>query len=95
MSAHTPGPWAMTQNPVDVSIHSDRRLIAGVRLGKGTRAGEDAANARLIAAAPDIFHALELFVSAVSTNGEFHALSHELEVGRKALGAARGEEVQS
>ncbi len=45
-------------------------------------------------AAPALLTALELFVTAVSTNGAFRPLSHELEVGRAAIAAAQGEEVR-
>ena len=91
MSAHTPGPWQTTQNPVDITVHSDRRLVAGVRLGKGPRGAEDEANARLIAAAPALLEALEELYEEAYRG--FDPLAGLLVDARAAIAAARGEEV--
>ncbi len=95
MSAHTPGPW-------EVWVF-DRTAQTCVRTGPRERAGliatctgeERDANALLIAAAPALLTALELFVTAVSTNGAFRPLSHELEVGCAAIAAATEGTVKS
>lgn len=66
MSAHTPGPW--TINP---TVHADRRNIFAVGdqpfhigtlvSGSRTKLATLDANARLIAAAPDLLEALKGF----------------------------------
>jgi hypothetical protein len=58
---HTPGPWTTRESPehwgrVDVIIHSEATDVATAWQG-GTEANR--ANAKLIAAAPDLLEALE------------------------------------
>ena len=61
MSGHTPGPWrvqkhhrASTFEP-ELSIDADKRFIADI--GLPPKDSEDRANARLIAAAPELLKA--------------------------------------
>lgn len=56
MTTHTPGPWCAQGN----SVTASGRSVAVVR-GRGSRAELDA-NARLIAAAPDLLAALRLML---------------------------------
>lgn len=51
---HTPGPWHVAN---DVQIRSEKHQIAKVWM---MRNGEGNANARLIAAAPDLLEALQM-----------------------------------
>lgn len=62
MSKHTPGPWTHTGREFNDVYDSDGQLIAvalHLRVGKPERSvAQTAANARLIAAAPDLLEAL-------------------------------------
>lgn len=49
------------------------------------------ANAHLIAAAPDLYHALEDLQKAVVANDLWHGLEDELSAASAALAKARGE----
>ena len=67
---HTPGPWCVEHLPDDgPSIHTDEagiaRRIAGVDMGgwRKTSRKEAEANARLIAAAPELLEALRDLLS--------------------------------
>lgn len=61
MAQHTPGPWAIDQNYGSGCLHvwSPRREIAVARVSDDHPRAEDYANARLIAAAPDLLAALQ------------------------------------
>ena len=60
MSAHTPGPWFAEDDNGSWSIHSDHDTLGGcIAVAYSFRAE---ANARLIAAAPDLLAALRLIV---------------------------------
>lgn len=103
MSKHTPGPWAYSADFSDYdSIHTDFRLDAGDMeiiggcgcCGSPTISSE--ADARLIAAAPEILKALEY---AVEIYGRFGAVVNEphnpgewIEQARAAIAKAKGGE---
>ena len=86
---HTPGPW----EAIGASVHSDgREIVCGLH---NTRSAEDAerrANARLIAAAPELLAALEQVVArfrpVACSAGEIVAIVD----AEAAIAAARGEE---
>ncbi|HET7624396.1 MAG TPA: hypothetical protein VFM25_03955 [Verrucomicrobiae bacterium] len=60
---HTPGPWTIrTDYPYHNIVSNDGRLIAETMLGSQT--DEDKANARLIAAAPDLLASCKALVAA-------------------------------
>ena len=82
MSAkHTPGPWRV-YGDCDV-LGRDGDLIAGVH---GYDAGEDEANAALIAAAPDLARALaDLLADAVEMGLDDSPVSGSLIEARDAL----------
>ena len=63
---HTPGPWSIRQESV-WSVGTDHEMTA---LVYGCTDTEEEANARLIAAAPDLLEALKLAQSAVA---DFHS----------------------
>lgn len=65
MSAHTPGPWIVLPESLGSIVTADKRLdIAQAHATKAVRTSADhaerMANARLIAAAPELLAALEL-----------------------------------
>ncbi len=77
MTKHTPGPWRIDDDPDPITSYFVQVLasegrIAEVILHSGERAGEGDANARLIAAAPnlrDVAEALILFHSGDPWDG--------------------------
>jgi len=95
MSKHTPGPWAVDELVDGYNIHapasdcfvataSDPEMVWGA-IGRE----EDA---RLIAAAPELFEALEATASLLEKLG--HISDNSLTVGaaRAAIAKAKGEE---
>lgn len=94
MSTHTPGPWKAFYAPHALGVQSARSDIAWVRfVGKGLldtdRTEEtDRANARLIAAAPDLLAALDGLLSLYRAQwGENEATT----AAHNAIAKARGE----
>jgi hypothetical protein len=96
MSAHTPGPWAVHK--------STRRLTFDVYAGEDGcyRVGEvsnhnafpqNAANARLIAAAPQLLEALAAIVSSLAEQDEEGLIEHAepMQKARAAILAATTE----
>ena len=94
---HTPGPWAVWPHLDSYHIRGQEKDIAFTRPATETHMGkEEQANARLIAAAPDLLAALEELVQASydSVNGKQYAPYHVEELGRAtvAIAKARGGE---
>lgn len=89
MSKHTPGPWEVSKmTPVRVDTQDGSIVVnwtCNKDDGKTDRLAE--ANARLIAAAPLMYEALEEVVGAFA-DGEVD--SHIIEIARAALQAAKG-----
>ncbi len=67
MTQHTPGPWAVTEGYLWRGIRAPSRVIADMRIVGGVVENEVQANARLIAAAPDMLAALQAI--AAETTG--------------------------
>jgi hypothetical protein len=97
MSAHTPGPWSASgQGCAYVLGGNPSFVVADCNADRPHRA-EDFANARLIAAAPDLLAALEACVDAMRNGlpgrekachpGRTLAYKH----GRAAIAKARGQ----
>lgn len=95
MSAHTPGPWHIQDDHGKrwIETNGNDDTIAEIhrrrRMGSVYSCEEADANARLIAAAPDLLEALEEFMA----HGE-QAFGHDFEVmvkARAAIAKARGE----
>lgn len=68
MSEHTPGPWVIDSENVDLFTQNQSRMwinATGMHIGyvDGPRTSERIANARLIAAAPEMYEALEMFLA--------------------------------
>lgn len=79
---HTPGPWAI------LDLEKIKRIyVAGGNIICDVRGDEQQANARLIAAAPDLFEALELFI--LLKDGK--PSSERFEKGSAAIAKAKGE----
>lgn len=66
MSTHTPGPWTAIHNKWPIPHDDDWCVVGEQEEVIATRIGE--ANARLIAAAPDLLAALKSVVGRYKTN---------------------------
>ena len=85
MTKHTPGPWAIRNG---VQIRSERDQIAKVWM---MRQGEGKANARLIAAAPELLEALKTLVHEVSSQpGSLDAFEDEINAAVAVIVKAEG-----
>ena len=90
---HTPGPWHMGAGNGEGSIFADNgrtRLEIGgttlypiAQIGRGWNEAEDEANARLIAAAPEMLAALQSLTHPMASDED---LSHALAVIAKVKG---------
>ena len=101
MNKHTPGPWNATKfNPVtgdidDCYLYVEPGIAVIERKVKG-RDQYDAANARLIAASPDLLEALE-YVADIDVSGTDDSvirfiLAAAQHKARSAIASARGDE---
>jgi hypothetical protein len=102
MSAHTPGPWHVERDGDETMVWSGRTEqqaqwaiadVCGTASGiVGLRLGEGIANARLIAAAPDLLAALKA-IAAIQYNrldAEQGELSQHVEIAKAAIAKAEG-----
>jgi hypothetical protein len=87
MSKHTPGPWH-TAGEQGVQIRSAKDQIAKVWTMRGN---EWKANARLIAAAPELLEALKEIVDAADGAG-WEQLDPSFKKARAAIAKATGEQ---
>jgi hypothetical protein len=84
---HTPGPWVARQSahgPIDIFDSQERDVVTVY--GGGVPSEHKQANARLIAAAPELLDALKAMDAAICEGFETQAGRM---AGRKALIAAR------
>lgn len=94
MSKHTPGPWTAYDNAAYgtaiMAGSATGQYVASVQKYVGLSLETYQANARLIAAAPDMLEALKLY-DAVMTEawGEFDALPDEYSARRRCWTAIR------
>jgi len=72
MTQHTPGPWAVTEGYLWRGIRAPSRVIADMRIVGGVVENEVQANARLIAAAPDMLAALQDIMAESSRDDDDH-----------------------
>lgn len=91
---HTPGPWAIEGDPTKTCsqiVEQDGDEIAVMSVGRGMEI--DAANAYLIAAAPDLYAELENIALATPNLWEnpSHFRAWAQNRARHALAKARGE----
>lgn len=85
---HTPGPWTANTAPLAPIITAGPKAIA-----RSYQVGDDgAANARLIAAAPDLLAALQALLFAADspalTEADRYMLSQPVEMARAAIAKA-------
>jgi hypothetical protein len=102
MKTHTPGPWHLnTLETVLYSVHANRGCVAEISRGTMNEvpANEIEANARLIAAAPELLAALEALIDAASwtptDNWRIGPMDSskggKMEMARKAIAKAKGQ----
>jgi len=92
MSAHTPGPW-QTVESLDEAGHFSVHGTDGVpvcRLGGNHTNINAAANAALIAAAPDMLVILQSLVNTLGGGGGIPAYRGQVERARAAIVKATG-----
>ena len=90
MSKHTPGPWrymAGTHSHYD----SEGKAIARVYGPRGIDCSRRDANARLIAAAPDLLEALKGMLSRTDGQAIYNFMEPQREAARAAIAKATGE----
>lgn len=85
MSKHTPGPWSRDKNDSLCSPDGRQVYVWNSGLGNSYRSDETDANARLIAAAPELLEALEAMLPGAE------AMGWETSKARAAIAKARGE----
>lgn len=98
MSKHTPGPWLTTESTehwgrVNVTVQAAFTANEIATAWQGTT-DVNRANARLIAAAPDLLEALELMLDRFRDTEGSHGQWEEeaTENARAAIAKARGEQ---
>ena len=79
MTKHAPGPWAIREGHAYIAIRSGAGVWADVRIAGGITE-QDRANARLIAAAPDMAQALRdlLALHIAHHNHPHHGRAREI-----------------
>lgn len=70
MSKHTPGPWRVVQDPTNLSLQVYGQTLALFECWRRSDEQTELANARLIAAAPDLLEALEFVIRGVPDTWE-------------------------
>lgn len=87
-SPHTSGPWR-------VSKFNSMYVVAenGMQLARcsGSPGGEGEANARLIAAAPDMLEALRMIADIGEASQSINSLAHIAKIARATLAKVEGE----
>ena len=95
MSAHTPGPWYFDEDDRAVGPASNKSIgVCSIMLADGNAAryhfGEQSiANANLIAAAPDLLEALQLFVNSMRSPPTGPNMTHEFDIGKAERAIAK------
>ena len=85
---HTPGPWNYDRSGYSLYVNSGRELVTALSMD-GKRLETSEANARLIAAAPDLLNALMDFVSYFGHDND-NGLDEMLTNARAAIAKATG-----
>ena len=90
MSEHTPGPWDVSKHGVPSGLYQAGIYAEGARNDLATVKSSEA-DARIIAAAPDLLAALEALMPHLNSALDAHAnWSVEIEQARAALVKAKG-----
>lgn len=98
MSGHTPGPWRIDPRPFSGygAVHvSGGQYIVAKALGQTQSCETEAtANARLIAAAPDLLAALQSIVASLAEHDDEGMIEHaeQMIAARTAIAEATGEQ---
>lgn len=100
---HTPGPWKAVGENQDIIVPADAQppytdRIAGIYIYYSERKGEGEANARLIAAAPELLESLESIICITDLRehnknrpgGLFELLRDAAGTARSAIAKATG-----
>lgn len=84
MSSHTPGPWHVGEGPqAQIVYDKDGWGVANaVVFHRKHEAGSTIANARLIAAAPDLLEALQYAVSQVPELGTVPGIANAIAIAK-------------
>lgn len=88
----TPGPWALRDRDVMVD-RGHWQIVENVQAGSPALGGSAEANGLLIAAAPELYEALDALLGAteVLPGYEHEIFTAELDAARAALAKARGD----
>ena len=70
MSKHTPGPWRVVKDPTNLSLQVYGQTLALFECWRRSDEQTELANARLVAAAPDLLKALEFVIRGVPDTWE-------------------------
>lgn len=92
---HTPGPWKLCFSRwanAPAEVFKGTQLIASVEQDESPDSPALAANARLIAAAPDLLHAIRELLGCTELNLEEidDTTAEAIEIAQKALAKAEG-----
>jgi hypothetical protein len=88
---HTPGPWNYDRSGYSLYVNSGRELVTALSMD-GKRLETSEANARLIAAAPDLLKALNTILNICLLDNGHWAKTIEREA-HEAIAKATGGEV--
>lgn len=83
MSKHTLGPW-------EIAVFPDKRIFVENSYGDGVGEVYDYANARLVAAAPDLLEALKIADGALNEDSNGQVLLEASGYVRAAIAKAEG-----
>lgn len=88
---HTPGPWSASEDKHSghYDVSSVKEVIAQVLYVNNEAGGRGLADARLIAAAPELLEALDFMVNVSRSTPGFSPMAREQ--AERALAKARGE----
>ncbi len=92
-ATHTPGPWKVNSSwSNDLGVVADDRLVAMVTNDEDRPIddAEQLANARIMAAAPELLAALKLAVRVMQDNGIDESMAGEFDVFTDAIAKAEG-----
>lgn len=88
MSAHTPAPWTVSGKQIKAIDHGKRYTVATANNPKFTPEG-NAANGRLIAAAPTMLETLRNIVACCNAN-DADSMANAIADARAAIAKATG-----
>ena len=93
---HTPGPWAISQSHgfrtgAPVNAYTINGACGTVATTPNPNVADNAANARLIAAAPDLLDALRRVLRHIPADAGCASMSDDLHRARVAIARATGD----